>query len=1075
MEDRRKRANVYSIPPDAPFLKTLARHILNGDLLPEGYDPRDPLALSEVSVYLPTQRSKRLFEEALLAAAGSQSLLLPKIRALGESDEDEMFFDGADDLASSGSGSDVPAAISPLVRQLILTRLVMRWGTVMEGRSSPVRPGDRPLLVPASPADAAHLAANLGKLLDRAASEGISWNGLSRLVPDDYAAFWQMNLEFLKIATEAWPAVLSERGMIDEAVRRDLLIAAEGARLANLPGPVIAAGSTGTLPATARFLASVARLPAGALVLPGLDLDLSAHAYSAIGGHENRDTAIGSHPQYGLRQLLKDYLAIEPGEVRSIGLRVADLTLRTKIVSAAMLPAPVTDTWLAFRETLSEEARLQAFADAALIDAKNDAEEACAIACALREFVEENEGRACLVTPDRALARRVALELGRWNLRVDDSAGRPLAKTAPAILAELIVKSVASDFDPVALLSLLKHPLASFGLETGLVRRGARVLDLALLRGPRVAGGIRGLARYLETVMSEVRRGTARIPATAGMEPAEKSGKSRTASRLHPAVAGYRKEDWQAAEALVRRLREVLAPLEERFHAGTPLALSDIAAIHLAALNAALATGAASGPALEAVLRSFDALCSEDASSLILEAGEYPKLFHAFLSSGTVREPREEDPRVSILGALEARLLSPDLIVLAGLDEGTWPKQAEADAFLPRAMSADLGFEMPERRIGLAAHDICQGLGTRRILLSRAAKRAGSPTVMSRWLQRLLAFAGPPVVQDMSARGARYLALAAFPGNSPTYRVEPARPPNPKPPLAARPDALSVTRIETWVRDPYAIYAERILGLTPIDPLGNIPGFAERGTIVHEALDRFSKIWNGVADEAALMRLHEIGQELFDEEMRDFPDQRALWWPRFQRIAKAYLNWERDRNPAPLVRHSELYARLEMKIDGLPFTLSGALDRLDELADGTLSIVDFKTGEPPSAKQVKSGLNAQLALEVAMQRSGAFDFIRPLSGKSVSVLGWVKLDGKTEKAELKSAVQTARKGEDRDTPDDLGRLAQEQLFDLVRQYRDPARGYMSRARPDFDFRYEGPYDHLARVKEWQLAEEGEDI
>ena len=1061
-----QRAKVYSIPPDVPFLKALVAHVLDGTLLPEGFDLNDPLALSKISIYLPTQRSVRLLEDAFLEMAPHQTLLLPRIRALGDADEDALLFE-EDDL--NRPGDEVPPALSPLSRQLILTQLVMQWGRSQEGRSTPVRATDQPLLVPASPADAAWLAADLGDLLDRAITEKISWHTLTDLVPDDYAAFWQMSLTFLKIVTEMWPSILAERGMVDAATRRDLLIAQEERYLSTLKGPVIAAGSTGTLPATAQFLAAVARLPHGALVLPGFDLDLHTDAYDAIGDSQNRAEAISGHPQYGLKQLIKDFVKILPSEIRPLGDRPLDGAKRTALVSHAMLPAPVTDQWPTLRKAMSDAHVTEALADVALVNAKNDAEEALAIACALREFIEENDGTACLVTPDRALARRVALELDRWGLTIDDSAGRPLVKTAPAIIAQLIIDVVSSQFDPIILLSLLKHPLAHFGLEVGLVRRAARLLDLAVLRGPRITGGTRGLQRRLQQVRDEVLSGTAKIPDVTGSEP-KGEPKSPRAGRLHPAIDRAANEDWDAAEKLISRLINIFSPLEELFESHDDLSLSSLSRAHHVAMSATIEENPANNPALKAVFQRFDALDGEDANSFMLEPVEYSKLFHALLGSGTLRETGAEDPRILILGALEARLLSPEFIVLAALDEGAWPKQAETDAFMSRGMRAGLGLEAPERRIGLAAHDVCQGLGVRKVLLTRAAKRGGSPTVMSRWLQRLLALVGEPTAEAMTIQGARYLGYAAQLDRPSSEAIISSKPPNPTPPVEARPTSLSVTRIETWVRDPYAIYADRILGLKRVDPLGAIPSFAERGTIIHEILDRFNRVWDGAINDDALAKLLEIGAQLFNEEMRDFPDQKALWWPRFERIASAYLNWEKERIPLPQTRHSEIRAKVALDVDGASFTLSGVIDRLDQLDDGSLSIVDFKTGEPPTAKQVKSGLSAQLALEVYMQQKGAFDSKGPFSSQSVSQLGWVKLDGRTDKASYRSAVIS----KDGDTPDTLGDLAGEQLHGLIREYRKPNQGYMSRARPEFKFRFKGDYDHLARVMEWQIAQDEDD-
>ncbi|MEP6444948.1 MAG: double-strand break repair protein AddB [Hyphomicrobiales bacterium] len=1068
-----QRANVYTIPPDVPFLKTLANAILDGSLLPPNFDSADPLALSTITIYLPTQRSVRLLEDAFLEAASTPTLILPAIKALGSVDEDDIYFD-VNQFAEPDQS--VLPAISPITRQLVLTRLVMSWGQAMSKQDSAVRSGDQPLLVPASSADAAWLAADLGDLLDRAITEEISWDKLGSLVEaKDLAAFWELSVEFLKIVTELWPALLKERGLIDPAARRDLLIGQEQARLATTNGPVIAAGSTGTLPSTARFLAAVAKLPNGRLVLPGFDKSLDDAFYEAIGGTDKRDQAISGHPQYGLKQLLTDYVKILPSEVEELGTRNQAAQNRSTLVSHAMLPAPVTNHWPHLRAQFNDEQVARAFEGITFVNAKSDSDEALAIAAALREFVGTTEGYAALVTPDRALARRVALELQRWGLKVDDSAGRPLPKTALAILSQLTIETVSSQFEPVKLLALLKHPLATFGLEPLEVRRAARVLDLAILRGPRIAGGMRGLSNRLDNMRNEVMRGTGKEPDVTGSEPVDREEAKRAISRLHPAIKGYSIEDWDAAEVLVARLRGIFEPLEALFSAGDTVPVSTLSKAHQAALSLIEGEGAKPQPARKEIANLFETTQLPDGDDFVVMPHEYPKLYRALLGNGTVRERGAEDPRILILGALEARLLNPEFIILAALDEGSWPKQADTDAFMSRSMRAEMALEAPERRIGLAAHDVCQGLGAPRVMLTRAAKRGGTPTVMSRWLQRLLALIGQDHAKSLEQRGRAYLNHASSLDKPLSVSPPNVERPNPKPPVETRPTSLSVTRIEVWVRDPYAIYADRILQLKSIDPLGHMPGFAERGTIIHEALDRFNQKWDGVVSEEALQRFLEIGRELFMEEMADFPDQRALWWPRFERIAHAYLAWEENREPQPTKRHSEVYARLPIPVDGQDFVLSGTVDRLDVLSDGSLSIIDFKTGNPPSAKQVKSGLASQLPLEVLMHHRGAFEPQSLAQDMPVSELGWVKLDGREDQAHLQSAIQSVKKDEVPDTPDDLGDMAEKQLLGLIKQYRDPNQGYMSRPRPDFDFRYVGPYDHLARVKEWLVAdqEEGE--
>ncbi|MCY1707068.1 double-strand break repair protein AddB [Pannonibacter sp. SL95] len=434
-------------------------------------------------------------------------------------------------------------------------------------------------------------------------------------------------------------------------------------------------------------------------------------------------------------------------------------------------------------------------------------------------------------------------------------------------------------------------------------------------------------------------------------------------------------------------------------------------------------------------------------------------MFSALIAGTAVRRRLPGDPRIQILGPMEARLQRPDLVILGGLNEGVWPQRTRNDPWLNRPMKRDLGLEPPERRIGAGAHDFVQGMGARRVILSRAARADGAPTVTSRWLQRLLTLAGPQAEAEMAARGRRWLDLTTR-LDRPDGPVTPAARPEPKPPLAARPRQLSVTEIERLVRDPYAIFARRVLGLEPVDPVGGAPGAADKGTIIHDALARFLADWDGPFDHTAVARLTEIGEEVFAP-LDAFPAVRALWWPRFLRIAEGFVAWERSRDPRVSNRFVEIGGGAELVLPGAEFRLTGRADRIDLLTDGTLSVIDYKTGQAPSQKQVDALLSPQLPLEVAMITRGGFAGIP--SDRPVSELLYLQLKGARE-----ALSEQGR------TPKDMsvGELAEaswQRLEALIAAYQDEAKGYLSRARVEKERDMNGPYDHLARVKEWAIG------
>lgn len=450
--------SVFTIPPHVPFVDALAAGVADSHASAD-----DPLALARVLILLPTRRACRALQDAFLRHSGGRALLLPRMVPIGDVDEDALQFDSLA-LQSADSEREIPPAIGDMRRRLLLARLVQESADQTSGGQLPVD-------------QAVHLAGELSNLLDQVQTERLGFDRLTDLVPEDYAVHWQLTLQFLEVLTGAWPELLTAEGAIDAAERRNLLLAARAANWRHSPPatPVIAAGSTGSIPATADLLAVIAQLPAGAVVLPGLDRDLDSAVW---------DMTEPSHPQFGLRQLLA-HLGVSREEVGDWpGVALADdrQRARTNLISAALRPAPATDNW-------ADIGQIDAAALSGLtrIDCAGADEEAGAIALIMREVLADRDsGRtAALVTPDRGLARRVAGALARWNVVVDDSGGVPLAETPPGVFFRLIVEMVGQAAAPFPLLSALKHPLAAGGLAPGAFRGLVRALEIACLRGPR--------------------------------------------------------------------------------------------------------------------------------------------------------------------------------------------------------------------------------------------------------------------------------------------------------------------------------------------------------------------------------------------------------------------------------------------------------------------------------------------------------------------------------------------------------------------------------------------------------------
>ncbi len=1016
---------VFTIPASAPFLPTLIEALQNGKL---GFAVAgEPLALASATLYLPTRRACRLLRDAFLDALDGDAAILPRIVAIGDIDEDEIAFAEAASGNIAADALALPDALGGLERRLLLTQLVTKWAGSPELHGASGTP-----LVAQTPAAACALADDLARLIDDMTTRGVAWDRLDDLVPETFDEYWQLTLRFLQIARIAWPDVLRERGLIEPAARRDALIKAEAARLArNTERPAIVAGSTGSIPSTAELIATIARLPHGAVVLPGLDTDLDEASWRLIAG----EPAPG-HPQFAMQALLARI-----GISRDAVVALAEPRGRERLVSEVLRPAAATDIW---RQQAADPA-FQAHADAALrtltmIEAANPEDEALAVAVALREAVHDGK-TAALITPDRALGRRVLAALQRWNIAAEDSGGDALADTPAGIFARLAATAALEGTPPVTLLALLKHPLMRLGPRH---RHAVAALERAILRGPRPRAGSAGLAQALASFRAQLGRFRRHEPVD-----------------LHPSDPriGLTEDELAGAADLVARLGDALAPLERR--GGAALPLNELAGRHrdvVAALSrqdgAEIAFAGPDGSQLADALDELAA--SKAAARLLVETSDYVELFSAALSGRVVRRPPRPGLRVRILGLLEARLTESDRVVLGGLVEGTWPPESNNDAWLSRPMRHSLGLDLPERRIGLSAHDFAQLLGAREVSLSRAAKIAGTPTVPSRFVQRLAAVAGARW-QSAVARGDNYLDWARELDRP--ERIAPAPQPAPKPPRGARPKSLSVTEIEHWLRDPYTIYAKHILGLRPLDAVDTEPGAAERGTIIHAAIGEFTRRF---ADELPADPAHELialGEPHFAA-LEDFPEARAFWWPRFLRVAHWFARWEAERRAGIAAIAAEIRGEIEIPLGAASFKLRGIADRIERARDGRYVILDYKTGAVRSEKQVRTGLAPQLTLEAAMLREGGFRNIP--AGASVAEIAYVMLKGGEPPGDYRPI-------EFKDgTPDRQADRARERLGELARRFDDEKQPYRSLVHPMWTTHY-GDYDHLARVKEWSSS------
>jgi ATP-dependent helicase/nuclease subunit B len=978
-------AHLFTIPPGVGFVDALAAALL-------AESASDPLALADMTVLLPTRRSARALQEALLRRSDGRPLLLPRLQPLGDVDADALEL-GAGEGEDGAAALALPPAMAPLRRQLVLTRLVLNTGQAGT-----------------QPDQAARLAADLGRLLDEVGTHGLGFERLQLLVPERYARHWQETLRFLTILTEQWPAVVAADGAIDAVERRNRLLRARAAAWAAAPprGPVIAAGSTGSIPATAELLAVIARLPQGRVVLPGLDREADAATWEAIG----RDAG---HPQHGLYQLL-ERLGASRAEVRNWPTTGVAATppARSRVLAEALRPAGTTEAW--HRSLPDDAARQRArlgLAGVMRIDCPGLAEEARVIALLLRERLERPGERAALVTPDRTLARRVAAELARWDIAIDDSAGEPLADTPPGIFLRLTAALAVERLAPVPLLALLKHPLAAGGRSPAALRRLARRLDRAL-RGPRPAPGLAGLRAALAKD-AELTLWLDELAAMAAPFAAVLAAEAAPLGALLEAHIGF-------AEAM----------------AATP---DESGAARLWA-------GDAGEAAAELV-----AELAEAADALGDVAGErYPALLAALIAGRAVRPRWGSHPRLAIWGLLEARLQHADLLVLGGLNEGSWPADPGGDPWLSRPMRSEFGLPPPERRTGQSAHDFAQAFAAPEVVLTRSLRVEGAPTVPSRWLLRLEAWCDTVGLETPRAAAAPWLAWQA--ALDAPAAVAPLPAPRPRPPVAARPRELPATQVEQWMRDPYAIYARYVLRLKALEPLDAPLGAADRGSLIHKALDRFVKDCPGPLAADELDALLAIGRATFEKELAQ-PAVWAFWWPRFERIARWFVATEAERRPGLAALASEIEGRLTLAAPAGPFTVTARADRVERRHDGGLVLVDYKTGTPPKQREIELGFAPQLPLEAAIAANGGFP---GLPAAPVAGLEHWRLSGGTVPG-LICPVEG--------DPATLAGDALAGLAALVAAFDDPATAYEPRPAPRYAPRF-SDYAHLARIAEWAV-------
>lgn len=989
--------HVYNIQSCYPFAQTLAQYLM-------AQVADKPEELTQYKILLPTRRTCRVLRETFLSLNEGKPMLLPQMMALGDVEEDDlslMMFGQTDDVL------DIPPGINSLKRQLLLAQLISQVPSFQQGFDQ-----------------ALELAKALAKFIDQVIIEGLDFSDLHKIVPDEFAAHWQLTLSFLKIISEAWPAILLDNGEVDMAHRRNLLLQALAQYWAENPPstPLIAAGSTGSIPAASSVLKVIADVQTGMVILPGLDTMMSNAAWNDIAE---------SHPQHSLKNLLAS-LHVQRDDVQNItGSNHSEFQSgRHHLASSLMLPATMTGQWSDFNEQHDMEEMLNGLE---YYVGDTQQEEAQIISLIMRETLENQNKVTALVTPDRGLARRVKNICRRWGVEVDDSAGEKLTDTQLGKLFLLILDMLKTPFDPVPLLACLKLPLCHLGFSKEDIKAFIKILEGDVLRSELSLGSYEKLFRSVEET-----------------------------------------EELMTLHEFMKTFTELTLPLRDMAQSNEYFPFIDILKTHIHLMESFAKTPELDGSAtlwLGDIGKAGSVFLAQllDHAHLMRDVtyDQYTNIIQTLIRDVTIRVPYGLHPRLLILGQLEARLIKADTIILGGLNEGVWPEDTKHDPWMSRPMRRDFGLPAMEQVIGFAAHDFVQGFCAQRVVMTRSLKVSGVPTLPSRWLERLdtLFQASGRTLEILNKTSYREWAQNVDMVSIPA----PCERPKPCPPMSVRPNGISVTKVETWLKDPYAIYMHYVLKLRKIRPLKQDNDAALRGILLHSIFYEFMKAHPHDIPENAENIFLDIARDVIIDTTSN-QDILDLWWPRLVEIAQWFVNYQNDWNNVARFVTGEVKGNLDIMIDDIPFNIYGVADRIDKLDQG-YALIDYKSGGTFTKSKLQSGEYPQLPLEAMILDANGFDGrgfkhtgaadadATGIQGKTRYAGYWIVKGGRSpaDITEMKSDVMQAAE------------VVRSGLEKLVRTFRDPETPFYCLPNA-YNLPRFNDYKHVARVKEWSAVD-----
>ncbi len=985
-------ANIFNISPRYPFLEVLASYIIETA-------KSENINIANDIILLPTRRACRYMKDVFFHLSNDSAVMLPTILPLGDVDENGLAFL---DYENENLDADLPPAISQIKRNLILSSLVKKK------------------MPDFTEEQAYSLAVDLAHLMDTVEMEELSFNNLQYLVPEEYSEHWQEVLEFLKIVTAEYPKILEENNVINPVDRKIRLIKKQIDYWKNFPpqGRVFAAGSTGSLVPISYMLRFISKMEKGFLILPGLDKNISDKDFEILTSDFPKTNQ--NHPQYGLLKLIKG-LGLKISDIPELPLPKLPLfknydiaeSDRELLSSYIMLSSDMNDDWSKLPK-LNEDV----LNDVSEICLENDSDEVFAISGLLRKAVFENK-RALLITPDRKIAKSVANELKRWNIIVDDSAGIPASDTITGNYIILVLKMLYENFSPYSILAVLKHKYTHLGYSKEELDSLTTSLEKNVLQG-KVS------VNNLDKMINE--------------------------SLDYPDVYN-----------LLLKIKDITNGMFVKMFDSQNYHLFDLLYSHLSLVEKFVSSPDVDtnkilwdtdlhndlSDELSSLLSSLKEIKDEN-NSIDIDVMSVPAYFvfiSNYLLSLSLRPKINSHPNISIMNSIEARLITADLYIMAGLNEDIFPRVTSDDPWMSRPMKAKFKLPLPERKVGLSSHDFVEFFCKKNVVMTHALKVDGNNTITSRWLTKLSAIvkiANLKWDDSLSREVKSWIQISGF-----NEEVIPCKRPNPCPPISSRPKKLSATWIEKWYRDPYIIFANKILNLEKLKDINPVAGPAELGTVIHNSLEEFKKKKLSTYDELMAIMMNNAIPYM------DIP-QIDFWYSKFEKVARWFVDYENDIKKTTSFSFEEEEGTFDITHD---FTITAKVDRIDISCDNNAFIFDYKTGNPPSKAEVLSGYAPQLPIEALIFQNKGFKHIK--TNSKVAGIRYIKLTGSS------NGNITCD-----DLDDSVNQIIEKAYVDLkgtITEFSKPTTPYLSRPNPNtvgHSIEAYSEYSHLARVKEW---------